>query len=73
MLSYNTMTARTQINAIATRSLLDEKFKTEILSGTRSKRLQEYPLPEKIHQAVMDINAENLNQFILKLHSLISD
>jgi len=72
MLSYNTTTARTQINAIATRSLLDEDFKAEILTGTRSKRLQEYPLPATVHQAVMDINAENLNQFILKLHQIIT-
>ena len=73
MLSYNTAAARTQINAIATRSLLDEDFKTEILNDRRSKRLKEYPLPDKVHQAVMDINAENLNQFILKLHNLISN
>ena len=73
MLSYQTVNARTQINAIATRSLLDEDFKAAILNGTRSKRLKEYPLPETVHQAVMDINANNLNQFILKLHQLISD
>ncbi len=72
MLSYNTTTARTQINAIATRSLLDEEFKTEILASSRSKRLKEYPLPETVHKAVMDINAENLNQFILKLHQIIT-
>ena len=73
MLSYQTVNARTQINAIATRSLLDEDFKAGILNGTRSKRLKEYPLPETVHQAVMDINAENLNQFIFKLHQIISD
>lgn len=71
MLSYYTTTARTQINAIATRSLIDEKFKTGILNGTRSKTLKDYPLPEKVHQAIMEIKAENLNQFILKLHQLI--
>lgn len=71
MLANTSHTAKFQINAIATRALVDEDFKAGILNGTRSQRLQEYPLPESYRHAVMEIKAEDLNQFIFKLHELI--
>jgi hypothetical protein len=67
-LSYPT---KAQINAIAARALIDEEFKAGILNGTRSKKLQEYPLPETFHRAVLAIKADDLNQFIFKLYEII--
>lgn len=71
MLANTSYAAKTQINAIATRALVDEEFKAGILNGTRSKKLQEYPLPETFHRAVLAIKADDLNQFIFKLHEII--
>jgi hypothetical protein len=71
MLSNPSFVAKNQINAIVTRALIDEEFKTGILNGTRQQRLAEYPLPEAIQKAVLDIKADDLNHFIFKLHELL--
>lgn len=71
MLLNPSFVAKNQINAIVTRALLDEDFQVGILNGTRQKRLEEYPLPEPIQQAVLEIKADDINHFIFKLHELI--
>lgn len=60
------------LNAIATRALIDEEFKSGILNGTRAKKLEEYPLPKTLQNAVLDIKANDLTQFIFKLHEIMA-
>ena len=60
-----------EINAIATRALIDEEFKAGVLNGKRSQKIQEYPLPEIIQQEVMNIRAKNVGQFIQGLYRII--
>jgi hypothetical protein len=71
MLANSNFVAKNQINAIVTRALIDEEFKAGILNGTRQQKLKEYPLPEAIQKAVLDIKADDLNHFIFKLHELL--
>jgi hypothetical protein len=71
MLPNNSTTTKVQINAIATRALVDKDFKAGILNGTRSQRIKEYPLPDFYHRAILEIKADDLNQFIFKLHELL--
>ncbi len=62
---------KAHLNAIAARALIDEEFKAGILNGKRSQKLQEYPLPESIQGAVLNINANNVGQFIQGLYEII--
>ena len=71
MLANPSFVAKNQMNAIVTRALIDEDFKAGILNGTRRQKLQEYPLPDSIQEAVMDIKADDLNHFIFELHALL--
>ncbi len=64
--------SKSHLNAIATRALIDEDFKTGILNGKRSQKLQEYPLPEKLQQEVLEISASDVNQFIHGLYAIIT-
>ena len=71
MLVNPSLFAKNQMNAIITRALIDEDFKAGILNGMRRQKLEEYPLPEPIQTAVLDIKAEDLNHFIFELHALL--
>lgn len=71
MLVNPNFVAKNQLNAIVTRALIDEEFKAGILNGSRQQKLEEYPLPEPIQQAVLDIKADDINHFIFKLHELM--
>ena len=71
MLAANSFVAKNQLNAIVTRALIDGDFKAGILNGTRRQKLEEYPLPDTIQRAVLDIQADDLNHFIFKLHELL--
>jgi hypothetical protein len=71
MLANPSFIAKNHMNAIVTRALIDEDFKKGILNGTRRQKLEEYPLPEPIHEAVMEIKADDLNHFIFELHALL--
>lgn len=55
------------LNAIVTKALTDSRFCADILNGHRRERIQEYRLEENVVQAVMDISARNLDQFIRSL------
>jgi hypothetical protein len=59
-----------QINAIATRALVDAGFKEAILNGQRRQRLQEFELPEEVVDAIMEIQGNDIHQFIFMLNDL---
>ncbi len=63
---------RLELNAIATRAIVDSRFKADILNGHRKESLQEFSLPEDIFRDVMDIDASNLYQFIVQLNEIAS-
>jgi len=71
MLANPSFVAKNQLNAIVTRALIDEDFKAGILNGTRRQKLEEYPLPDTIQRAVLEIKADDLNHFIFKMHELL--
>lgn len=62
---------KSQLNAIATRALIDEDFKAGVLNGKRSQKIQEYPLPEPVQKEVMEIQAKDVRQFIYGLQAII--
>jgi hypothetical protein len=59
-----------QINAIATRALVDVDFKQAILNGQRRQRLQEFQLPVEVVDAIMKIQGNDIHQFIFQLNNL---
>ncbi len=63
--------SKANLNAIATRALIDEEFKAGILNGERFQKLQEYPLPESVQREVLDLDAGDISQFIVGLHGII--
>jgi hypothetical protein len=63
--------SKSHLNAIATRALIDEDFKAGVLNGSRSKKIEEYPLPQLIQEEIMKIPAKNVGQFIQGLHAII--
>jgi len=63
--------SKSHLNAIATRALIDEEFKSAVLNGKRSQKIREYPLPEMVQEEVMQIQAEDVHQFIYGLQAII--
>ena len=63
--------SKVHVNAIATRALIDEDFKAGVLNGSRSQKIEEYPLPETIQQEIMNIRAKDVSQFIQGLYAII--
>ena len=64
---------KTQINAIATRALLDSEFEAAIMNGKRREKLKEFDLNDKQVATVLAIEATDLYQFIYQLGDLIYD
>jgi len=60
------------INAIATQALLDRKFHADILNGHRKERLSKFNLGNDDLDALLAIEASNLDQFISKLKDLLT-
>ena len=60
-----------QLNAIATRALLDDEFQAAILNGHRRQRLSEFSLSKDEIEAVMSIQANDVDQFIRNLGKLM--
>ena len=54
-----------QLNAIATRALIDNEFKIKILNGFSDTNIEEYLLPEKVIKEILNSRAENIGQFIV--------
>lgn len=63
--------SKLNLNAIATRALLDINFRVEILNGHRKKRVSEFDLTEDERNAVLSIEADTIDQFIQQLGRLI--
>ena len=63
---------KVQINAIATRALVDKDFEAAILNGQRRELLQEFQLPDRVFDAIMCIQGEDLKQFIFQLNDLVA-
>jgi hypothetical protein len=61
-----------QINAIATRALLDPAFKDAILNGQRRQKLQEFNLSEELVNAILKISGADIHQFIYQLNDLMA-
>lgn len=73
MIAKNSAYSKQNLNAIATRALIDEAFKLELLNKARPKRLEEYPLSKTIKNKVLNIKANNLHQFINGLNNIMTD
>jgi hypothetical protein len=60
------------LNAIATRALLDDEFEAAILNGHRREKLREFDLSENQIEELMAIRASDLDEFIHHLVKLMS-
>ena len=58
-----------KLNAMVTKALTDSRFCADILNGHRRERIQEDELADNVEQAVMGIQAQNLDQFIRSLET----
>ena len=63
--------SKLKLNAIATQALLDNEFQAAILNGQVQDRLGAFQLSDQEVQAVMSIQAMDLDQFIRHLSGLI--
>lgn len=61
-----------QINAIATRVLVDPDFCDAILNGQRREQLREFNLSEEMTDAIMDIDGNNIHNFIHQLYLMMN-
>ena len=59
-----------QLNAIATKLLVDPDFKEAFLDGKRRERLQEFNLPLTLVEAINSIESDDVHKFISQLHTL---
>ena len=64
--------SKLRLNAVATQALLDHDFEAAILNGHRKERLRDFNLSEDEFEAVMAIDADNLDQFIHRLRNLMA-
>lgn len=55
------------LNALLTRALLDDQFSKDILNGKRKERIGEFELSSLEKQAILSINADDLDEFIHEL------
>jgi hypothetical protein len=60
------------VNAIATRALVDKDFEAAILNGHRQELLQEFQLSDKVFNAIMSIQGDDLHHFIFQLNDLVT-
>lgn len=63
--------SKIKLNAIATQALLDEEFKAAIQSGQHKEKLSAFQLNDEEVQAVMSIDAMDVDQFIRRLGNLM--
>ncbi len=59
------------LNAIVTKSLVDEEFRAKILNGQRAACLDRFRLSDQHRKAVLAIKTDNVNDFIAQIHVLI--
>lgn len=63
--------SKMKLNAIAAQALLDKDFKAALLNGKRREKLSAFELNEEEIQAIMSIEAMDLDQFIRRLGTLM--
>lgn len=63
--------SKLKLNAIATQALLDDEFKAAILNGRRAEKLSAFQLNDAEAEAIMSIEAINIDQFIRHLGNLM--
>jgi hypothetical protein len=63
--------SKLKLNAIAAQALLDQEFKSALLSGRGQEKLGAFQLNEEEMRAVTSIKAMDLDQFMRRLGSLI--
>ena len=63
--------SKMKLNAIAAQALLDKDFKAALLNGKRREKLSAFELNEEEIQAIMSIEAMDLDQFIRRLGNLM--
>ncbi|MDH3942843.1 MAG: hypothetical protein OEV06_01950 [Anaerolineae bacterium] len=62
---------KVRLNAIAAKALLDHDFQAAILNGRRMEKLGEFNLDPNQIEAVMAIEATDVDQFIRNLGKLM--
>ena len=55
------------LNALITKAILDDKFQEDILNGQRQERIDEFDLSHDEKKTLLDIQADNLDQFIVQV------
>ncbi len=63
--------SKLKLNAIAAQALLDQEFKSALLSGRGQEKLGAFQLNEEEMRAVTSIKAMDLDQFMRRLGNLI--
>lgn len=63
--------SKLKLNAIATQALLDNDFKAAILNGQRAEKLSAFELNDAEVEAIMSIEAIDIDQFIRHLGNLM--
>ena len=63
--------SKSQLNAIATRALLDKGFQAALLNGHRKEMLDQFPLTEEERDVLLDLKVENVDHLITQLDSLM--
>lgn len=63
--------SKMKLNAIAAQALLDNEFKAGLLNGKRREKLSTFGLNDEEIQAIMSIEAMDLDQFIRRLGNLM--
>ena len=59
-----------ELNAIATRAIIDPKFMASVLTEHRRDSLVEFSLPKNILDDIIAIDAKNLQQFLVELNEI---
>jgi hypothetical protein len=62
---------KVRLNAIAAKALVDHDFQAAILNGQRKEKLGEFNLDPQQIEAVMAIEAKDVDQFIRSLGKLL--
>lgn len=62
-----------QLNAIATRALVEPAFGKAILNGQRRQKLQEFDLSPELVDVIMSIQGNDIHQFIFHLNEIIAE
>jgi len=63
--------SKIKLNAIATQALLDNDFQAAILDGRHQEKLGSFRLNDEEAQAVMAIDAMDVDQFIRRIGNLM--